>query len=72
MYEGGGGVSQSCDGVVSVPWILGLVRSRTPVMVKEEIWLRGDLPARYQGRTVGRQGGKGLSEACRGGVYLWR
>jgi len=72
MYQGGGGVGQSCDGVVSVPWILGLVRSRTPVEVEEEIGLRSNFPARYQGGTVGREGGNGLREACRGRVYLRR
>jgi len=47
MYEGGGGVSQSCDGVVSVPRSLDHVRRRTPVEVEEEIRLRGNFPACY-------------------------
>ena len=72
MYKGGGGVSQSYDGVVSVPWILGLVWGTTPVEVEEEIRLRGNFPTRYQGGTVGREGGNGLREACRGGVYFRR
>jgi len=53
LYEGGRGVSQSCDGVVTVPWILGLVWSRTPVEAEDEIRLRGNLPPRYQGGAVG-------------------
>jgi len=42
VYEGGGRVSQGCDGVVSVPRVLDLVRSRTPVEVEEEIRLGGN------------------------------
>ena len=48
MYERDSRVSQGCDGVVSVPWVLELVRSRTPVEVEEEIRLGGNLPMRYQ------------------------
>jgi len=70
MYKGGGRIGQSCDGVVSVPGILCLVRSRTPIEVEEEIRLRGDLPMRHQGGTVGRESGNGFREACRGRVYL--
>ena len=57
---------------MSVPWILGLVLSRTPVEVEEEIRLRSNFPALYQGGTVGREVGNGLREVCRGGVYLRR
>ena len=69
-YDGGGGVSQSWDGIVSLPWILDHVRSRTPVEVEEEIRLGGNFPTRYQGGTVGREGRDGLREACCGWVYL--
>ena len=72
MYEGGGRISQGCAGVVSVPWVLGLVRSRVPVEVEEEIRLRGNLPTRHQGGTVGREGGTGFREVCSGRVYLRR
>ena len=72
MYEWDGCVSQSRDGVVPVPWVLGLVRSRTPVEVKEEIRLGGNFPTRYQGGTVGGDGGNRLREACRSRVYLRR
>ena len=71
MYEGGSRVRQSCDSVVSIPWVLGLVRSRTPVEVEEEIWLGGNLPMRHQMGTVGREGGDGFREASGGRVYLW-
>jgi len=47
--EGGGRVSQGCDGVVPVPRVLELVRSRAPVEVEEEIRLGGNFLARYQG-----------------------
>ena len=70
MYEGAGCVSQSRDGVVSLPRVLGLVRSRTPVEVEEEIRLGGNFPTRYQGGTVGREGGDGPREACCGRAYL--
>jgi len=43
VHTGGCRVSQSCDGIVSVPWVLGLVQSRTPVEIEEEICLGGDL-----------------------------
>jgi len=70
VYEGDGQVSQPCDGVVSVPWVLGLVWGRTPVKVEEEIGSGGNLPTCYQGSTVGREGGDRLREAGCGGVYL--
>jgi len=46
VYKGDGHVSQSCDGVVSVSWVLGLVQSRTPVEVEEEVKLGGNFPTR--------------------------
>jgi len=64
VYERDGRISQGCDGVVSVPRVLGLVQSGTPVEVEEEIRLGGNLPIRYQGGAVGREGGNGLREAC--------
>jgi len=70
VNEGGGCVSQSCDGIVSVPWVFGLVRSGTPVEVEKEIGLGGNLPARQQEGTVGREGWDGLVEACGGRIYL--
>ena len=70
MYERGGHTSPGCDGVVWVPRVLGLVRSRTPVEVEEEIRLGGNLAPRHQRGTVGREGGDGIIEACRGWVYL--
>ena len=70
MYEGDSRISQGCDGVVPVPWVLGLVRGRTPGEVEEEIRLGGNFPTRYQGRTVGREGGDGLREVCCSRVYL--
>jgi len=72
VYEGDGRVSQSCNGVVSVPWVLRLVRGRTPVEVEEEIGLGGNFPTHYHGGTVGREGGHGLGEASCGMVYLRR
>ena len=60
VNEGDGHVSQSCDGVVSVPRVPGIVRGRMPVEVEEEMRLRGNFPTRYQGGTVGREGGDGL------------
>jgi len=47
VYEGDGRVSQGCDCVGSVPCILGLVRSRVPVKVEEEVRLGGNFAARY-------------------------
>jgi len=47
MYEGGGRIGQSCDRVVTVPRVLGLIRSSTPVEVEEEIRLGGNLPTRH-------------------------
>ena len=44
MYKGDGRTGQGCDGVMSIPWVLGLVRSGTPVEVEEEIGLGGNLP----------------------------
>ena len=70
VNEGDGRVSQSCDGVVSVSRVLGLVRSRTPVKVEEEIRLGCNLHTRYQGGTVGGEGGNRFREACRSRVYL--
>ena len=70
MYEGDGRASQSCDGVVSVPWVVGLVRGKTPVEVEEEIRLGGNFPMRYQGGTVGREGGDSLRETGCGRVSL--
>jgi len=70
--EGDGRVSQGCDGVVSVPWILGLVRSGAPVEVEDEVRLGGNFPARYRSGTVGREGWDRLRETCCGRVYLWR
>ena len=72
MYEGDGRVSQTCDGVVSVSWVLVLVRSRTPVEIEEDIRLGGNLPTRYQGGTVGGEGVNRLRETCRSRVYLRR
>ena len=72
VYEGDGRIGQGCDGVVSVPRVLELVRSRTPVEIEEKIRLGGNLPTRYQGGAVRREGGDGLSEACCGRVYLQR
>jgi len=46
VYEGDSRVSQGCNGVVSVPRVLELVRSRTPVEVEEEIRLGGNFPMR--------------------------
>ena len=57
MYEGDGRISQSCDGVVPVPWVLGLVRGRTPVEVEEEVRLGGNFPTRHHGGTVGGECG---------------
>ena len=57
VYEGDGRVSQGCDWVVSVPRVLELVRSRTPVEVEEDIRLGGNFPTRYQGGAVWREGG---------------
>ena len=72
MYKGDGRIGQGCDGVMSIPWVLGLVRSRTPVEVEEEIGLGGNLPTCQQGGTVGREGGNGLRESCRSRVYVRR
>jgi len=41
VYEREGHVSQSCDCVVSVSWVLGLVPSGRPVDVEEEIQVVG-------------------------------
>jgi len=57
-------VSQSGDGIVSVPRIPGLVHSGTPIEIKDEIRLGGNLSMRYQGGTLGGEGGDGLKEAC--------
>jgi len=72
VYKRGGRVSQGCDGVVSVPWVLGLVRCRAPVKVEEQVRLGGDLPMCRQGGTVLGEGGNGFREACRGRIYLRR
>jgi len=71
VYEGDGGVSQGCDGVVSVPRVLELARGRIPVEVEEEIRLGGNFPPRYEGGTVWREGGDGLRETCCRRVYFW-
>jgi len=39
----GGRLSQSCNGIVSVPRNPGLVHSGMPIEIEEEIRLRGDL-----------------------------
>ena len=70
MYEGDGRVSQSCDSVVSVPWVLGLVWSGAPVKVEEEVRLEGNLSTCQQRGSMGQEGGDGPREACRGRVYL--
>ena len=72
VYKRGGRVSQGCDGVVSVPWVLGLFRCRTPVKVEEKVRLGGDLPTCCQGGAMRGDGGNGFREACRGMVYLRR
>ena len=70
VYEGDSRISQSRDGVVPVPWVLGLVRGRRPVEVEEEIRLGGNFPTRHKGGTVGCEGGDGFREACCGRVNL--
>jgi len=70
VYERDGGIRKGCDGVVSVSWVLGLVRGGTPVEFEEEVGLGGNLPTCQQGGTVGREGGNGFREGCRGRVYL--
>ena len=72
MYERGSRVSQGSDGVVSVPRVLGFVRSRTPVEVEEDVGLGGDLHTRRQAGTVGREGGNRFGEGCQGRVDLRR
>jgi len=72
MYEEDGRVGQSCNGVMSVLWVLSLLRSRTPVEVEEEIGLGGNFPMHYHGSRVGREGRDGLREVSYGRVYLWR
>ena len=72
MYEGDDRVSQSCDGVMSVPRVIVLVRSRTPVEVEEELRLAGNLPTHYQGVMVGGEGGNRLRETCRSRIYFRR
>ena len=72
MNEGCGRVSQGRDGVMSVPRVLELVRSRTPVEAEEEIKLGGNFPTRYYGGAVCRDSGDGLREACRGRIYFRR
>jgi len=72
VYELDGRVSQGCDGVVTVSWVLCLVRSRTPLEIEEEVGLGGNFPTRQQCGMVGREGGDGLREAGRGRVYLRR
>ena len=63
MYERDGCIRQSCDGVVSVSWALGLLRRGTPVEVEEALGLGGNLPTRQRGGMVGQEGGNGLREA---------
>ena len=70
MYKGDSRVSQGCDGIVLISWVLGFVQGGAPVEIEEEVRLRGNFPTRYQGGTVGREGGDGLRETCQGRVYL--
>jgi len=70
MHKGDGRVSQSRDGVGSVPRVPCLVRGRAPVEVEEEIRLGGTFPMPYQGCAVGRECRDGLRKACCGGAYL--
>jgi len=70
VHDGESLVSQSRDGLVSVPRALGLVRIRMPVKVEKEIRLGGNFPTRHQGGTVGRECRDGVRESCCGGVYL--
>ena len=70
MYEGDSRIRQSWHRVVSVSWVLGLVRDGVPVEVEEEVGVGGNLPTRQQGGMVGGEGGNGFREACRGRVYL--
>ena len=44
VYKGDGRIGKGCDGVMSIPWVLGLVPSRTPVVVEEQKALGGNLP----------------------------
>ena len=53
MYEGGGRICQSCDGVLTVSWVLGFVRRGTAFEVEEEIGSGGNLPTRQQRGKVG-------------------
>jgi len=46
-------VSQGSDGVMSLPRIPGLVHSRTPVEIEEEVRLGGNLSMRYHRGVVG-------------------
>jgi len=71
VHEGDGSVGQSRDGVVSLPRVPGLVRSRAPGEVEEEIRLEGNFPTHYQGGGVGRECREGPRKPCCGGVYLW-
>jgi len=70
VHEWDGRISQSCDGVVSVSRVLGLVRGRTPFEVEEKVRLGGNFPTRYRGGAVGREGGDRFRKACCGRVYL--
>jgi len=70
VYKGDSRIRQSCDDIVSVSWVLGLVWGGTLVEVEEEIGLGGNLPTRQQCDTVGREGVNRLRVVCGGRVYL--
>jgi len=55
---------------VFVSRVPGLVRTRKPVEVEEEVGLRGYFPTGYQGCTMQRECGDRLREAGCGWVYL--
>jgi len=57
---------------VSVPRVLDLVQSRTPVEVEEMKLLGGNIPTRYQSGTVGREGGDLFMVAHCGRIYFRR
>jgi len=53
VYEGDGRSSESCNSVVPLPWVLGLVRCGMPVEVEEEIKLKGNLSSWQQKGAIG-------------------